>query len=98
MPAADQPPVRGGLVQFKPQPVQRPPPAAGGEGRSPGVYMDATHLVLLCTCPSMGVARRIPETLIDDGAAACVNGRPGLTSSCHCQGETHADPKLQQIN
>lgn len=59
--------------------------------------MDATHLVLLCTCPSMEVARRIAETLVEDGAAACVNVLPGLTSFYRWQGETHADAELQLI-
>ena len=59
--------------------------------------MNATHLVLLCTCPSMDVARRLAGALVEDGAAACVNVLPGLTSFYRWQGETHADPELQLI-
>jgi periplasmic divalent cation tolerance protein len=56
--------------------------------------MDATHLVLLCTCPTVEVAREIAATLVDDGAAACVNIVPGLTSVYRWQGETQADTEL----
>ena len=41
--------------------------------------------------------RDVAETLIEDGAAACVNVLPGLTSFYRWQGETHADPELQLI-
>jgi periplasmic divalent cation tolerance protein len=56
--------------------------------------MDANHLVLLCTCPDMALAREIAGTLVEDGAAACVNIVPGLTSVYRWQGETHQDTEL----
>jgi periplasmic divalent cation tolerance protein len=56
--------------------------------------MDATHLVLLCTCPNMDIAREIAGTLVEDGVAACVNILPGLTSVYRWQGETHEDAEL----
>jgi periplasmic divalent cation tolerance protein len=56
--------------------------------------MDATHLVLLCACPTAEVAREIATTLVDDAAAACVNIVPGLTSVYRWQGETQADTEL----
>lgn len=56
--------------------------------------MDASHLVLLCTCPTLDVAREIAGTLVEDGAAACVNILPGLTSVYRWQGETHEDAEL----
>jgi periplasmic divalent cation tolerance protein len=59
--------------------------------------MDATHLVLLCTCPNMDVAREIAATLVEDGAAACVNIVPGLTSVYRWQGETHEDAELMLV-
>lgn len=58
---------------------------------------EATHLILLCTCPNMEAAREIASTLVEDGAAACVNIIPGLTSVYRWQGETQTDTELQLI-
>ncbi|NLO81148.1 MAG: divalent-cation tolerance protein CutA [Xanthomonadaceae bacterium] len=55
---------------------------------------DASHLVLLCTCPTMEAAQEIASTLVEDGAAACVNIVTGLTSVYRWQGETRNDSEL----
>lgn len=58
---------------------------------------EATHLILLCTCPTMEAAEEIASTLVEDGAAACVNIIPGLTSVYRWQGETQTGTELQLV-
>lgn len=40
----------------------------------------ADHLLVYCTCPDETSARRLANTLVDDGLAACVNILPGVES------------------
>lgn len=58
---------------------------------------DASHLILLCTCPNEDVAQEIAATLVNDGAAACVNIIPGLTSVYQWKGEVQTATELQLI-
>lgn len=59
--------------------------------------MTATHLVLLCNCADMTNAQEIAVSLVDSGAAACVNIVPGLTSVYRWQNETHIETEVQLL-
>lgn len=47
----------------------------------------ATALLCLSTCPDDATARRIAETLVGEGLAACVNIVPGLQSVYRWRGQ-----------
>jgi periplasmic divalent cation tolerance protein len=44
-------------------------------------------IVLFCTCPNEGEARRIAEALVQSRLAACVNLVPGIESIYRWEGE-----------
>lgn len=53
--------------------------------------MPDTVLLCYCTCPDTASARRIAETLVGEGLAACVNQLPGIRSTYRWQGAVHTD-------
>jgi periplasmic divalent cation tolerance protein len=59
--------------------------------------MDATHLIVLCTCPDRETAQEIARTLIEYGHAACVSILPGVVSVYGWQGEVQQDEELQLL-
>ena len=46
--------------------------------------------VILCTCPSIEVARELAQGLVANGAAACVNIIPQVESVYRWEGKTEA--------
>lgn len=55
------------------------------------------NLVVLCTVPDEGSARRIAQTLVAEGLAACVNVLPRLTSVYRWEGEVTSGEELLLI-
>ena len=54
----------------------------------------AEALVCYCTCPDAAVARRLAESLVEAGLAACANLLPGVTSVYRWQGKIEADAEV----
>lgn len=55
------------------------------------------NLVVLCTVPDEDSARRIAQTLVAEGLAACVNVLPRLTSVYRWEGEVTSGEELLLI-
>ncbi len=55
--------------------------------------MDTQKLVVLCTCPDTGTARRIAGELVEAKLAACANIMPQLTSVFWWEGEVQTEPE-----
>lgn len=55
------------------------------------------NLVVLCTVPDEGSARRIAQALVAEGLAACVNVLPRLTSVYRWEGEVTSGEELLLI-
>ncbi|MBI2495744.1 MAG: divalent-cation tolerance protein CutA [Candidatus Omnitrophica bacterium] len=49
--------------------------------------MRAELLVVLVTCPTCAIARRLASTLVEERLAACVNALPGVESIFRWQGK-----------
>ena len=54
-------------------------------------------LVVLCTCPDIGVAEKLAGGLVENGFAACVNIFPEIRSIYRWQEELHNDPETLMI-
>jgi len=56
------------------------------------------HILVLCTCPSLGEADAVATALIEERLAACVNRLPGIKSLYRWEGRvTHDDEILLLI-
>lgn len=55
------------------------------------------YLTVFCTVPDPETARRIAQTVVYEGLAACVNLLPGLTSVYRWQGEVQESTELLLI-
>lgn len=63
--------------------------------QSPKKYtMQATSIVVLCTCPDQETADYIAETLVSEQLAACVNIVSGLTSIYRWAGQVQRDAEF----
>lgn len=50
-------------------------------------YVDASFLLVFCTCPDQATAKHIAGERVDQRLAACVNIVPGITSIYRWQGK-----------
>lgn len=55
------------------------------------------YLTVLCTVPDPETARRIAQTVVYEGLAACANLLPGITSVYRWQGEVQESQELLLI-
>lgn len=55
------------------------------------------YLTVFCTVPDPETARRIAQTVVHEGLAACVNLLPELTSVYRWQGEVQENTELLLI-
>jgi periplasmic divalent cation tolerance protein len=53
--------------------------------------MSAEPLLVLCTCPDAETARKLANSLVEQGLAACVNVLPGVQSTYRWHGEVRTD-------
>lgn len=53
--------------------------------------MDSKHQIVLNTCPDQESAKRIAESLVERGLAACVNILPGIESVYKWKGRIECD-------
>ncbi len=62
-------------------------PANPVSGQNPKLQKRSSVIVVLVTCPTRAVARRIASQLVRRHLAACVNVIPGLTSVFRWEGK-----------
>lgn len=79
--------------------MQTRPSADPGAQRRNGlpestVTIENKYLLVLCTCPDPAVAKRLAETLVAEGLAACVSQVAGVTSTYRWEGEVRTDPEV----
>lgn len=55
------------------------------------------YQIVLCTCPSMDIAKQLATHLVTEKLAACVNIMPQVTSIYQWQGEIQQDSEFQLI-
>ncbi len=55
------------------------------------------YLTVFCTVPDQETARRIAQTVVHEGLAACVNLLPGITSVYRWQGQVEESSELLLI-
>ncbi len=55
------------------------------------------HLVVLCTAPSLEVARKLARGLVRERLAACVNLVPNVLSVYEWKDELHEDEEVQMV-
>ena len=56
--------------------------------------MDASHRLMLCTCPDQETALGLAESLVSERLAACVSLVPGLTSVYRWEGQIQRDSEV----
>ena len=59
--------------------------------------MDERHQLVLATCPTDDVAKKIAHALIEKKLAACVNILPNITSVYRWENEITCDSEVQLI-
>ncbi|MCP5418473.1 MAG: divalent-cation tolerance protein CutA [Chromatiaceae bacterium] len=56
--------------------------------------MPTEILMVFCTCPDSASAEMISRALVADGAAACVNALPGVTSTYLWKGKIETSEEI----